>query len=183
MGKSGSVVTLFTDGSAVKGNPGLAAGAYVVVKDGKVLEALGVPIGTGTNNQGELTGALTGLVAAIGTHASKGDTLMVVSDSQYLLAGLQDTASYTGIGRPNRELWVKLANALKDATDKDVTVKCWWVKGHAQNNGNIVCDRLARKAARTQQYQTIDESVKSATGNAVPQAGRKGRGGKPVQKG
>ena len=157
MGRRGRIVTLFTDGSAVGGNPGLAAGAYVVVADGKVLEALGVPIGNGTNNQGELTGAITGLSAVLGTHAREGDTLMIVSDSQYLLAGLQNTASYTGVGRPNRDMWVKLAHALRDAADKDVKIKVWWVKGHAQNNGNIVCDRLARKAARTQQYQTLKD--------------------------
>lgn len=148
---------MFTDGSCVRGNPGQAAGAYAIVRDGNVLEALGVPLGAGTNNEGELMAAITGMTAALGTYIAPGERLLVVSDSKYLLNGLSNIAHYTSKpARPNWRMWLMLSDVLKLAAEKNVPVKTFWVRGHDRNMGNIMCDRLAQKAARTQKYQTVD---------------------------
>lgn len=147
------MLTMFTDGSSVRGNPGQAAGAYVIMRDGQLLEALGVPLGEGTNNEGELMSVIAGMFAAR-SYLSREEDLLVVSDSQYIINGMSDLARYTECQtRPNWTLWVMLSGIMAQLKENGNAVKCYWVKGHSKNNGNIVCDRLARKAARTQQHQ------------------------------
>jgi ribonuclease HI len=73
---------LFTDGGA-RGNPGLAAAAYVLeTEDGTVLDARGETIGVATNNVAEYRALLAGLERALEVGVGE---LEVVSDSELLV--------------------------------------------------------------------------------------------------
>ena len=127
----------------------------MLMRDGKMLESLGVPLGEGTNNEGELMAVLTGM-AVSREYLSEGEELLVVSDSQYVIRGLEHIKDYVKGNRPNKALWILLYTMMDQLSDKNVIVKTHWIKGHSKNNGNIACDRLARKTARTQMHQMID---------------------------
>jgi ribonuclease HI len=152
----------------------------VIARADTTLEALGIPLGAGTNNEGELMAAVAGLSAAIGAYADPGEQLILVSDSKYLLNGLSNIAHYTSKPtRPNWRMWLMLSDVLKDAGLRNMSVKTFWVRGHDRNTGNIMCDRLAQRAARTQEYQTIDgiQPEKYKAGMPVRQAGKSPRRG------
>ncbi len=148
-------MTLFTDGSCVQGNPGSAGSAYVLARGGKLLECLGFPLGRGTNNEGELTAAACGFEVCL-QHANKGEDILLVSDSLYLLQGLQ-FADRTGADpcRPNNRLWRQIYEGLVKLHEHGNVLRTYWVKGHNGNDGNILCDILARTAARLQTPQRL----------------------------
>ncbi len=73
---------LWTDGGA-RGNPGLAAYAYVLeAEDGTVLVAHGEAMGVATNNVAEYSALVAGLEQAIATGV---DELDVISDSELMV--------------------------------------------------------------------------------------------------
>lgn len=149
------MITIFTDGSCVQGNPGMAGGAYVIVKDGKVVESLGVPIGRATNNAGELIAALCGLKAAL-THVEDSEELVLVSDSRYVLSSVFKTSDLSkNANRPNVSVLKELGKVVNNIHDKGCRLHTRWVKGHDRNSGNKMCDKLARASARSQKYQQI----------------------------
>ena len=127
----------------------------MIVKDGKVVESLGVPIGHATNNAGELVAALCGLRAAL-THADDSEEVVLVSDSRYVLSSVFKTEDLSrDAGRPNVEVLKALGKAVSDISGKGCRLHTRWVKGHDRNSGNKMCDKLARASARSQKYQQI----------------------------
>lgn len=142
-------MTVFTDGSCVRGNPGDAAGAYVAVRDGVVLDAAGVPIGHSTNNRGEMTGALHGLRRALDL-AEPGEAVLLVSDSTYVIDGLPKAVVHVARQDANHDLWQGLSEAQVALRASGHELHAKWVAGHAGNSGNTLCDKLARAAATTQ---------------------------------
>lgn len=140
------MLTVFTDGSSVAGNPGSTGSAYVVVRDGRLLQARGFPTGHGTNNRSELLAAVHGMRVAIG-YLAKGEDLLLVSDSQYLLNGLQNCEMYVRERRPNLPVWKMLHGILKLMGRNNSKCLVYWVRGHAGTNGNTLCDKLANSAA------------------------------------
>lgn len=151
------MITVFTDGSSVQGNPGLAGGAYVLLRDGKLIESLGVPIGRATNNAGELVAALCGLRAA-DTHVMDGEEVVIVSDSRYVISSLYKLGELRkDDSRPNIKVLKELSSVVNSILDKGCRVHTKWVKGHGRNSGNKMVDRLARTAARSQEYQYVME--------------------------
>ncbi len=128
---------LYTDGGA-RGNPGLAAYAYVLeADDGTVLAAHGEAIGVATNNVAEYRALVAGLAKAVETGVSE---LEVVSDSELLVKQMRgeyrvknralqdlslqaarfarelDRVSYTAVPREQNELADRLVNEALDAT-------------------------------------------------------------------
>jgi len=78
----------YTDGAS-RGNPGLAAGAYILVdREGKVFEERGWFLGTRTNNEAEYEALIAGLDAAAG-HGCR--VLAVFSDSELVVRQMQGT--------------------------------------------------------------------------------------------
>jgi ribonuclease HI len=78
----------YTDGAS-RGNPGPAAGAYILVdRDGKVIEERGWFLGTRTNNEAEYEALIAGLAAAAG-HGYR--MLAVYSDSELVIRQMQGT--------------------------------------------------------------------------------------------
>ena len=136
-------VTLFTDG-ACAGNPGKGGWGYaVVINDKLVLTGSGGLLAT-TNNQMELTAVIEGLKVI-----PKNYSVTVYSDSSYVvnafnknwIDGWRCRNWLTPTKEPvaNRELW----ELLIETTSSLVSVQFVWVKGHAGNKYNELCDRLA----------------------------------------
>jgi ribonuclease HI len=143
-------VTIYTDGSA-KGNPGNGGYGAVIIYTNDKGETVEKTISGGypdtTNNRMEITAVIKALqVLTIPCKAK------VYSDSQYLV----NTFNKRWINNWKRNGW-KTANG-NDVKNKDLwevmlsltkyhKVKFEWIKGHAENKYNELCDKLATSAA------------------------------------
>jgi ribonuclease HI len=136
-------VTIFTDG-ACRTNPGPGGWAAVLIYQGRQKELSGSAPST-TNNRMELIAAIEALSAL-----KRRCAVELFTDSEYLKKGIQNwlprwkSRSFRTIdGQPvkNQDLWEQLDQA---ASRHEVE---WnWVRGHAGNEMNELCDRLAKEA-------------------------------------
>lgn len=133
-------VEIYTDG-ACSGNPGPGGwGALLIFKDNRK-EIFGHQLET-TNNQMEMQAAISALQSL--KTACK---INIYTDSKYVQQGItqwifawQKNNWRKSDNKPvkNVELWQNLQHEIEK---HDII---WsWVKGHAQNEGNIIADRLA----------------------------------------
>jgi ribonuclease HI len=132
-------VSIYTDG-ACSGNPGPGGwGAILSYKD--VEKELSGGEAMTTNNRMELTA----VIQALGLLKEPCD-VTVYTDSQYISRAMTEgwlkkwkAAGFTKKGGlKNEELWRQLDQLLQRHT-----VRFQWVKGHADNEFNNRCDRLA----------------------------------------
>lgn len=145
-----TMLTLFADGSSTGGNPGKAGCGYALMREGQLLEGLGQPLGTATNNQAELTAVLLGLTACLGKLQPQ-EEILIVGDSVYVLDGLRLADAYgTDPGRSNNKLWASIYDVMLELYAGGHRLKTYWVKGHDGNPGNTLCDELAFSSAVTQ---------------------------------
>lgn len=152
-------IVIYTDGGSIN-NPGPGGYGAVIEKDGKREEYSGGFRKT-TNNRMEMTAAIVALNELCGT----GKKIHLFSDSSYLVNGVekgwarnwQAKGWKKSDGEPavNVDLWKRLLDLLDTL---DVTFH--WVKGHAGNELNERCDRLAVAAARNSPV-TVDEGYES----------------------
>lgn len=150
-------VEIYTDG-ACSGNPGPGGWGAILRYAQHVKEMSGAHEQT-TNQRMELQAAISALNAL-----KKPCRVRLYSDSAYLvnaflqnwLARWQRNGWVNAAGKPveNQDLWVALLDA---AARHQVT----WVKvrGHADNELNNACDRLARRAIASMQDQASGASV------------------------
>ena len=134
-------ITLYTDG-ACSGNPGPGGWGAILEWEGHEKELSGGEIST-TNNRMELTGVIRGLEAL-----KEPCIVELYSDSKYVIdalekgwaVGWQKRGWVKSDKKPalNPDLWERLL-ALCDIH----TLRCHWVKGHAENEFNNRCDQLA----------------------------------------
>jgi len=96
-------VALYTDGAS-RGNPGDAAWAYVIVRDGSVVAGSSRFIGTATNNVAEYHAVINGLAAA---RKFTRNGLIVRSDSELVVRQL------TGRYRITKEHLAALADEVR----------------------------------------------------------------------
>ena len=134
-------ITLYTDG-ACSGNPGPGGWGAILAWEGHEKELSGGEAST-TNNRMELTAVIRGLEAL-----KEPCQVELYSDSKYVIdalekgwaAGWQKRGWVKSDKKPalNPDLWEQLL-ALCGVH----TLRCHWVKGHAENEFNNRCDELA----------------------------------------
>lgn len=136
-------VEVYADG-ACRGNPGPGGWGVLLIAGDARKEIMGAELAT-TNNRMELTGAIEGLNAL-----KRRCSVCLYTDSQYVVQGATEwlegwkargwkTASKQPV--KNRDLWEKLDEAARQHE-----VRWQWVKGHADNEGNVRVDLLANLA-------------------------------------
>ncbi|MGM9614165.1 MAG: ribonuclease HI [Oscillospiraceae bacterium] len=132
-------VTLYTDG-ACSGNPGPGGWGAILLYKG-VEKTLSGGEALTTNNRMELTGVIQGLSAL-----REACAVTVYTDSQYISRAINEgwlakwkAANFTKKGGlKNAELWQELDGLLQKHR-----VRFVWVKGHADNEFNNRCDKMA----------------------------------------
>ncbi len=132
-------VTIYTDG-ACSGNPGPGGWAAILQYKGMEKELSGGERNT-TNNRMELTAVIRALAAL-----KEPCAVDVYTDSQYIsraigegwLVKWKKNGFTKKGGLKNAEMWRELDSLLQKHT-----VTFHWVKGHAENDLNNRCDRLA----------------------------------------
>ncbi|MFT5470800.1 MAG: ribonuclease HI [Verrucomicrobiales bacterium] len=147
-------VTIYTDGSS-RGNPG-PGGFGTVLIHGEYRKKLAGGFKRTTNNRMEIFAAIAGIEAL-----QEPCTVTVYSDSQYLVNAMSkgwiQGWRKRGWKRPkdealkNADLWQRMWDAV---SGHKVTWK--WVRGHAGNEFNEICDQLAVSAA-TGKKLAVDE--------------------------
>jgi ribonuclease HI len=147
---------IYTDGGC-SGNPGPGGWAYVMVLETyqgpKVLEESSGGEKNTTNNRMELTAVIESLRAFKNANKNPQSALprsaVIFTDSQYVQKGITEwihkwkkNAWRTSDKKPvkNQDLWVEL-----DSLACELTPGWEWVKGHAGNEYNERCDRLAQE--------------------------------------
>jgi ribonuclease HI len=143
---------IYTDGGC-SGNPGPGGWAYVMVQQtfqGGQIKAKdkGYEKET-TNNRMELTAVIMAL-RALKTMTDVPRQAAVFTDSQYVQKGITDwirtwkrNAWRTSDKKPvkNQDLWMEL-----DSLNSEFPLKWEWVKGHAGNEYNEMCDAMTQEA-------------------------------------
>ncbi len=135
-------VKIYSDG-ACSGNPGPGGWACVLLYKGNRKNISGFVEHT-TNNRMELTGAMYGLLAL-----KESCTVEIYTDSAYIhnafdkgwIIAWQRNGWKTASKKPveNQDLWKEILNLCKGH------VVTWFkVKGHADDELNNLCDKLAR---------------------------------------
>ncbi len=142
-------VTIYTDG-ACSGNPGPGGWGAILEWNGTEKELSGGAADT-TNNRMELTGVIEALRALREPCAVE-----LYTDSKYVFDAVDKRWVYGWRAKGwvkadkkpalNVDLWQQLLPLLETHT-----VRWHWVKGHAENEKNNRCDKLA--VAESQRYK------------------------------
>lgn len=159
-------VKIYTDGS-VYPNPGFGGWGAVLTSGNHVREISGASTGATTNNQMEITAAIESTKLVV---RSRIDEIIIVTDSEYLLGGINNwfpkwkTASefdlnWYALHTKNWDLWYNLFLLSKDYP----IYRAEWVRGHQkESSGNIRADELAG-TARKAKWDGVDYKEWCAT--------------------
>lgn len=142
-------LAVFTDGGC-SGNPGPGGWGFVIVHEGGPVSET---VGSGgeavtTNNRMELSAVIEALRTVNENPLWKDCTVAVYTDSQYVqkgisqwIAGWKKNGWKTSSKEPvkNQDLWQILDRASAERKPRWV-----WVKGHAGNHYNEICDQLTQ---------------------------------------
>lgn len=136
-------ITIYTDGAS-SGNPG-PGGYGVVLISGKHRLEKSAGFKLTTNNRMELMAVIEGLEAL----KIPGSRVTVYTDSKYVADSVEkgwvfQWESKAFKKKKNSDLWTRF---LKIYRKHNVRFK--WIKGHASNIENEICDRLAVSAYQT----------------------------------
>jgi len=151
-------ITIYTDGSA-KGNPG-NGGYGAVMMSGKHKKELSEGFRLTTNNRMELLS----VIVALESIKNPAD-VQVFSDSKYVVDSVEKGWVFgwqkKGFkGKKNSDLWKRFL-----LTYPKHTIKFNWVKGHAGNKYNEICDTLAVEAADGNNL-LVDEGYEKVAGES-----------------
>ena len=155
------MIEIYTDGSSMKSRSGWG---FVAVKDGKIIHTeSGQESADATNQQMELIAAIRGLSWWSNTFHSLTDSVIVFSDSAYLVNcyaekwydNWQNNGWYNSKKEPiaNKSLWYRLIPFFED--DRCSFLK---VKGHSGHVYNELADKLAQGIALSDNDLTRDEN-------------------------
>ena len=134
-------ITIYTDGSS-RGNPG-PGGYGAVMISGPHRKELSQGYTLTTNNRMELLGA----IVALETIKLPNNQVTLYTDSKYVVDAIEKGWVFgwekkNFAGKKNPDLWKRFLKVYRSQR-----VKFVWVKGHADNAENNVCDRLAVEAS------------------------------------
>jgi ribonuclease HI len=150
-------IIIYTDGAA-SGNPGRGGYGVVLISGKHRLEKSGGFRFT-TNNRMELMGVIAGLEAL----KIPGSKVVVYTDSKYVADSVEkgwvfQWESKSFRNKKNPDLWMRFLKIYRTHT-----VRFVWIKGHANNVENEICDRLAVAASmgstlpEDNGYQSLEE--------------------------
>ena len=130
-------ITLYTDGAS-SGNPG-PGGFGVVLISGRHRLEKSEGFRLTTNNRMELMAVIEGLDAL----KIAGSKVVVYTDSKYVADSVEkgwvfDWESKAFKKKKNPDLWIRFLKVYRKHN-----VRFIWIKGHANNAENEICDRLA----------------------------------------
>lgn len=144
-------IDLYTDG-ACSGNPGRGGWAFVIVeKDEAIYEKSGRERQT-TNNRMEMQAVIEALKEVHARHLLR-EELTVYTDSSYVKNGITEWIkkwkkngwrSSSNAPVKNQDLWLLLDSLVSSC----FSLSWKWVKGHAGNKFNEICDSLASSQAQ-----------------------------------
>lgn len=140
-------VEIYTDGSS-RGNPG-PGGLGVVLRAAGKQKEIAEAYDLTTNNRMELLAVIRGLEAL----KKDGLDVTIYSDSKYVVDSFTKGWVFSWAKKPqfgnkkNPDLWIKFLELQKKHR-----VSFVWVKGHAENYFNNLCDKLATQAADNGPY-------------------------------
>lgn len=134
-------ITIYTDGAA-RGNPG-PGGYGIVMLSGQHRKELSEGYQLTTNNRMELLA----VIVALETLKIPGSEVTIYTDSKYVADAVEKGWVFNWVkkrfkGKKNPDLWLRFLEIYKKHH-----VKFVWVKGHANNQLNERCDRLAVDAS------------------------------------
>ena len=141
-----SNIKIFSDGSYFKKDNVGGYSGLINYPDGSFSVVYGSCRNT-SNDCMELTGALKAI-----EETSKNDNLIIVSDSKYVVNGINDWVNNwkengwkTSSGKKvaSDKLWKKISKLMEDRT-----IRAEWVRGHDGHPENELCDWFAKWAAK-----------------------------------
>jgi ribonuclease HI len=132
-----SEITIYTDGAS-SGNPG-PGGYGIVLISGKHRLEKSAGFRLTTNNRMELLAVIEGLEAL----KIPGSRVVIYTDSKYVADSVEkgwvfQWESKTFKKKKNPDLWVRFLKIYRKHNIRFV-----WIKGHANNPENEICDKLA----------------------------------------
>jgi ribonuclease HI len=143
---------IFTDGGC-SGNPGPGGWAYVMVQETfqgiKIIAQSKGAVKNTTNNRMEMTAVIKAL-RALRRMKQVPRLVAVYTDSQYVQRGITEwihlwkrNSWKTSDKKPvkNQDLWKEL-----DSLAEEFTLVWEWVRGHAGNEYNELCDQMTQEA-------------------------------------
>jgi ribonuclease HI len=135
-----SEITIYTDGAS-SGNPG-PGGFGVVLISGKHRLEKSAGFRLTTNNRMELMAVIEGL-ESLKIHGSR---VIVYTDSKYVADSVEKGWVFQWEAKAfkkkkNPDLWIRFLKIYRKHK-----VRFVWIKGHANNTENEICDRLAVEA-------------------------------------
>lgn len=135
-------ITIYTDGAA-SGNPGPGGYGTVLIYRKHRLEKSG-GFRLTTNNRMELLAVIIGLESL----KIPGSSVVIYTDSRYVADSVEKGwvfrwESKAFKKKKNQDLWIRFLKVYREHK-----VRFVWIKGHASNPENEVCDRLAVEACK-----------------------------------
>jgi ribonuclease HI len=135
-----SEITIYTDGAA-SGNPGKGGYGVVLISGRHRLEK-SEGFRLTTNNRMELLAVIVGLEAL----KIPGSRVVIYTDSRYVADSVEkgwifQWESKAFKKKKNRDLWIRFLKIYRKHN-----VRFVWIKGHASNPENELCDHLAVEA-------------------------------------
>jgi ribonuclease HI len=134
-------ITIYTDGAS-SGNPGRGGYGVVLISGRHRLEK-SEGFRLTTNNRMELMAVIAGLEAL----KIPGSRVVVYTDSKYVADSVEKgwVFQWESKGfkkKKNPDLWIRFLKIYRKHK-----VRFVWIKGHANNPENEICDQLAVKAS------------------------------------
>jgi ribonuclease HI len=138
-------ITIYTDGAA-SGNPGKGGYGVVLISGRHRLEK-SEGFRLTTNNRMELLAVIAGLEAL----KIPGSRVVIYTDSRYVADSVEkgwvfQWESKAFKKKKNPDLWIRFLKLYRKHKARFV-----WIKGHASNPENELCDRLAVEAYRKEE--------------------------------